>query len=204
MNNKINAIKNLVYEAEGLLELLQLRQDKLTELAPLILARLDESRSEMAELAPKANEMASGKTDSSLSNGRHQDQEVEFKQDFAEDEAEMNRLVDNPIGTDLISHTEQEIPSEELEVELEEVEPKAAVVKGNQTAKPAFTLNDKFRFRRTLFGGSDAQFKAAMDHVASMDSYEEAEEYFIEDLGFDAENEDVQAFMEIINEYFGR
>ena len=43
-----------------------------------------------------------------------------------------------------------------------------------------------------------------MDYVATLDSYEEAEEYFYGDMGLDPDNEDVAAFMEIIRTYFGR
>lgn len=69
-------------------------------------------------------------------------------------------------------------------------------------AKPAFCLGDKFRFKKALFADNDADFNAAMDIVASLDDYEEAEEYFLAELGFDSENQDVKHFMKIIKEYF--
>lgn len=50
MNRKINDIKDRIYEAEGLLELLQLRHDKLQELYPLIEARLAEATRMLAVL----------------------------------------------------------------------------------------------------------------------------------------------------------
>ena len=50
MNKKINEIKDRIYEAEGLLELLQLRGDRLGDLKPLILARIDEARTRIAAL----------------------------------------------------------------------------------------------------------------------------------------------------------
>lgn len=66
----------------------------------------------------------------------------------------------------------------------------------------AFTLNDKFRFRRELFRNSQADFDDTLDIIASMGSFEEAEEYFYDDLCWDAENDDVRHFMEIVAKHF--
>ena len=68
--------------------------------------------------------------------------------------------------------------------------------------KPAFCINDRFRFRRELFNNSDSAFNSAMDLVATMDDYEEAEDYFIGDLGWDLEKPEVMDFMAIIRNYF--
>lgn len=66
----------------------------------------------------------------------------------------------------------------------------------------AFTLNDRFRFRRELFENSDVQMNEALDLVAAMTSLEEAEEYFYGDCGWDKESEEVNDFMEIIRRHF--
>lgn len=66
----------------------------------------------------------------------------------------------------------------------------------------AFTLNDKFRFRRELFGNSQAEFDDTLQVISAMSSLDEAEEYFYEDLCWDADNEDVKAFMEILAKHF--
>ena len=68
--------------------------------------------------------------------------------------------------------------------------------------KSAFSLNDTFRFRRELFGNSAADMNDAIDLVNAMNSYEEAEDYFINDLGWDAESDEVGEFMEIIRNHF--
>lgn len=65
-----------------------------------------------------------------------------------------------------------------------------------------FTINDKFRFKRELFGNSDAQYVETMDVLSAMSSLDEAEEYLYEDLNWDPENEDVIAFTDIITNYF--
>ena len=41
-----------------------------------------------------------------------------------------------------------------------------------------------------------------MNMIAAMDNYDEAEEYFIGELEWDAENPEVVDFMEIIKGYF--
>lgn len=62
----------------------------------------------------------------------------------------------------------------------------------------AFTLNDKFRFRRELFGNSNGEFNRAVELVEVMRTPEEAEEYFYEDMGWDSTNPDVKDFMRIV------
>lgn len=120
-------------------------------------------------------------------------------------------------------------PEEELEAEPEpeivpeiEAEPEPEIIKNvDETApeaiitldeafirnkakdlKSAFSLNDTFRFRRELFGNSAADMNDAIDLVNAMNSYEEAEDYFINDLGWDAESDEVGEFMEIIRNHF--
>ncbi len=66
----------------------------------------------------------------------------------------------------------------------------------------AFTLNDKFRFRRELFGNSQEEFEDALNVISSMNSLDEAKEYFYEDLCWDQSDDNVKAFMEIIAKHF--
>ncbi len=80
-------------------------------------------------------------------------------------------------------------------------EPKRAEVKEQAFA---FTLNDKFRFRRELFGGSDADFADALQVAEAMTSREEVEDYFFNDLCWNPANEDVVAFMDIITARFAK
>ena len=114
-------------------------------------------------------------------------------------------------------------PEEELEPEIvPEIEAEPEIIKNvDETApeaiitldeafirnkakdlKSAFSLNDTFRFRRELFGNSAADMNDAIDLVNAMNSYEEAEDYFINDLGWDAESDEVGEFMEIIRNHF--
>lgn len=68
--------------------------------------------------------------------------------------------------------------------------------------KSAFSLNDTFRFRRELFGNSAADMTDALHMVEAMHSFDEAEDYFYGDLGWDRESDDVKEFMAIIKNHF--
>ncbi len=68
--------------------------------------------------------------------------------------------------------------------------------------KRAFTLNDKFRFRRELFGHNDILFGQTLDTISEMANIEEAESYLYGHLGLDPENEDVKDFVMIVKNHF--
>lgn len=66
----------------------------------------------------------------------------------------------------------------------------------------AFSLNDRYRFRRELFSNSELDWNDALNMVASMSSYEEAEDYFYNDLGWGKDSEEVADFMNVIKNHF--
>ncbi len=68
--------------------------------------------------------------------------------------------------------------------------------------KRAFTINDRFRYRRELFGNSDVEMNDAISLVEAMQSYAEAEEYFYDMLNWDRESPEVADFMAIIRNHF--
>ena len=67
--------------------------------------------------------------------------------------------------------------------------------------RKAFTINDRFRFRRELFGGDDKAFVAAIDRMNQCSDYSEIE-VFISTLGWPADNEDAMAFKEIVSTFY--
>lgn len=71
-----------------------------------------------------------------------------------------------------------------------------------QKGKLVFTINEKYRFRRELFRNSDIEFNNNLALIASMEDYEEAENYFINELEFDKNHLPVKEFLEIIKRYF--
>lgn len=68
--------------------------------------------------------------------------------------------------------------------------------------RKAFTLNDKFRFRRELFAGNEAEFSDTLDLFATMHSLEEAEEYIYDDLQWSRDDETIAEFMGIVGNFF--
>lgn len=73
---------------------------------------------------------------------------------------------------------------------------------GSRNLRKAFSLNDRFRFRRELFGNSDIEMSDTLNLVEAMSSYSEAVDYFMTDLQWDADNQEVKDFMEIIEKHF--
>lgn len=72
----------------------------------------------------------------------------------------------------------------------------------SKNLRQAFTLNDRFRYRRELFGNSDVEMTNTINLVEAMNSYAEAEEYFYGDLEWDKKSPEVVDFMKIIHNHF--
>lgn len=66
----------------------------------------------------------------------------------------------------------------------------------------AFSINDKFLFRRTLFGNNTAQYNEALELISQMDSYAETADYFFSQYGWNPEDENVKAFMAVVKHHF--
>ena len=61
-----------------------------------------------------------------------------------------------------------------------------------------FSLNDKFRFRRSLFSNNDREMAEALAVADSMNSVSDLEDYFYNDLCWDAQDPEVIDFMRIL------
>lgn len=118
------------------------------------------------------------------SDGDYADSEEEFEEVETEDEEEISDDAEYDAGTGELS----------LEEKLQRGMAK--------NMRSAFSLNDSVRFRRELFGNSQAEYNDALDMVQSMHSYGEAEEYFYDDLAWDPTNDDVKDFMEVVRKHF--
>lgn len=70
----------------------------------------------------------------------------------------------------------------------------------NQKLLRAFTLNDKFRFRRELFNGDIEDFADTLALLAQMPSYAEAVDYLTNDLLWDTRNPAVEEFFAILKD----
>ena len=135
--------------------------------------------------------------------------EVEAEPEFEEEpEPELEVELEAEPEPEIVPEIEAE-PEPEIIKNVDETAPEAIITLDEafirnkaKDLKSAFSLNDTFRFRRELFGNSAADMNDAIDLVNAMNSYEEAEDYFINDLGWDAESDEVGEFMEIIRNHF--
>lgn len=66
----------------------------------------------------------------------------------------------------------------------------------------AFTLNDKFRFRRELFENDNDRFREALRMIEAMSDYDEALTYMRDDLGWDMDADAAQDFAAIVANHF--
>lgn len=71
-----------------------------------------------------------------------------------------------------------------------------------QQAPLKFSINDKYRFIREIFGNSAPAFNDAIEMVGSMRSLDEAYDYFLNELGWDADDEAVSDFLVIVANHF--
>ena len=66
----------------------------------------------------------------------------------------------------------------------------------------AFSLNDRFRFRRELFSNSDVVMNETLSLIDTMGSFDEAEDFFYNNLDWDYDSPEVADFMIIIKNHF--
>lgn len=71
-----------------------------------------------------------------------------------------------------------------------------------QDLRRAFTLNDKFRYRRELFDSNDALFADTLNTLSAMQSLDEALDYLYKDMGWDPEDDNVKDFVATITNHF--
>lgn len=142
---------------------------------------------------------------------REPDEDIDFEFVYPEDDEPMQTSEqldeDEPVAPfSFIKEKESEdITSNEnlqLQEETDEKEILPPTHHKVKDIRSAFSINDKFRFRRELFENDDYVMNNALDLIMAMESAQEAENYFIDEMGWDANSEEVVDFMEIIRKYF--
>lgn len=127
--------------------------------------------------------------------------------------------VEDDIDVPEVSEIADEEPSEEFEISVEEPVEESETLNepaeepvirldeklardNSKNLRRAFSINDRFRFRRELFSNSDTEMSDTLNMVEAMSSYAEAEDYFYVDLQWDSEMQEVKDFMDIIRKHF--
>lgn len=78
---------------------------------------------------------------------------------------------------------------------------KISMIKAKDLRK-AVSLNDRFRFIRTIFGGSEKAFDNAIERISSLDSLADAYDYMLNDLAMDVDDENACVFMTMVANHF--
>ncbi len=172
---------DLCFEIEGLIALIIKREDDVPENVHTLLARKISELSNIYGLSPEGI------------------RESEQAEDIAQNaEFEQSEDADVPVE-EVEAETEPEI---EVEPTTETKASEAAPEPETEKTSISLTLNDKFRFKRELFGNNAAELSDALDVVNAVSSKAELEDYFYNDLCWDPENPDVKDFMEIASARF--
>ena len=176
MELTLRELLDKIYELEGLVHLALKRDDSSKDFLRLI----KKKGSEINELTNKISAQETPE------DSKRTQQDSEFS------------LEEYSIDEDSL----KEIPLEEEKIEFKVETDIPDKTPSELRGKLVFSLNDRYRFRKELFNNSDVDFNTTLTLVASMEDYEEAEDYFINEEGFDRHNPVVGEFLEILKKYF--
>lgn len=71
-----------------------------------------------------------------------------------------------------------------------------------QDLRRAFTLNDKFRYRRELFNSNDVLFAETLNTLSEMQTLDEALDYLYNTLGWNPDDDNVKDFVLTVTNHF--
>ena len=204
MNADLKTILDKTMELEGLLMLARSRRESGIDdsLRRLIL----DKQAEVSRLIDDCFS-AAGEQHSDMFAGEPLPEPVE---DFSEEPVPVAQLVEDDDDDDVLVDEEEIDDDDEADddVELLDEEESALTLDEalqrsmSRDLRKAFSLNDRFRYRRELFGNSDVEMNDTLNLVETMHSYSEAEEFFYGDLEWDSESPEVKDFMAVIRNHF--
>ncbi len=218
MTPNIEELITLNYELEGLLYLALHRGDDtpekvwemISEKIDSLKAGIDIRESEAAPVAEETGEEPAVMTEIIV----EKEEPVIFEQETPEEETGEEELValeetvpaeEVTLASEPATSVEQAAPAEEpvteaapvAELRLDE----KLARQNSRDLRKAFSLNDRFRFRRELFGNSDERMNEALHAVESMATIDEAHDYFYNSLGLDKTSTDVADFIAVIEHH---
>lgn len=174
MNYNNEQALDLCFEIEGLIALMIKREADVPEGVESLLRQKIIELGQIYECAPCSQ-------DTTLSaQAIAQSTELEEKEDADVSDQPSTTIVDENVVTEVSQCSDPDI----------------------EPAPVALTLNDKFRFKRELFGNNAAELSDALDVVNAVSCQAELEDYFYNDLCWDPENPDVKDFMLIASARF--
>lgn len=204
-----NNLLDTVYEIEGLLHLLMIREDAPARLSELIkekirtLTQMSEEvdfgdRSDSPDYFSDApDEERERKIDEyvttenlTLNDNTSEEEDTEAEPDDSEYKMEpVDFSSDNREGGDVLDYSD-----DFMSEPLKEQTPVKHTIR--------FSLNDRFYYTRELFGGDTSRFNDTVGIIIGMNLFSEVEEYIYSTLKFDSENPAVISFMERVENAF--
>ena len=226
MEHSLNDILEKVYELEGLLLLARSReQDNIdASLRQLILAKGEtieallgdtfaENEISVVEMPEPESDEASIEINESLENEVPAEQEepensyslIDDDADADEDSGNHSYEIpdDEDADVNLIEDADEEVVDDEDEDDDVPLTLDEALQRNmSRDLRKAFSLNDRFRYRRELFANNDVEMNDTLNLVETMHSFSEAEDFFYGDLEWDKEAPEVIDFMNVIRNHF--
>lgn len=228
MEHSLNDILEKVYELEGLLLLARSReQDNIdASLRQLILAKGEtieallgdtfaENEISVVEMPEPESDEASIEINESLEDEVPAEPEgpensyslIDDDADADEDSGNHSYEIpdDEDADVNLIEVADEEVVDDEDEDDEDDVPltlDEALQRNMSRDLRKAFSLNDRFRYRRELFANNDVEMNDTLNLVETMHSFSEAEDFFYGDLEWDKEAPEVIDFMNVIRNHF--
>ena len=232
MEHSLNDILEKVYELEGLLLLARSReQDNIdASLRQLILAKGEtieallgdtfaENEISVVEMPEPESDEASIEINESLEDEVPAEPEgpensyslIDDDADADEDSGNHSYEIpdDEDADVNLIEDADEEVVDDEDEDDEDEDDDDVPLTLDealqrnmSRDLRKAFSLNDRFRYRRELFANNDVEMNDTLNLVETMHSFSEAEDFFYGDLEWDKEAPEVIDFMNVIRNHF--
>ena len=226
MEHSLNDILEKVYELEGLLLLARSReQDNIdASLRQLILAKGEtieallgdtfaENEISVVEMPEPESDEASIEINESLEDEVPAEPEgpensyslIDNDADADEDSGNHSYEIpdDEDADVNLIEDADEEVVDDEDEDDDVPLTLDEALQRNmSRDLRKAFSLNDRFRYRRELFANNDVEMNDTLNLVETMHSFSEAEDFFYGDLEWDKEAPEVIDFMNVIRNHF--
>lgn len=226
MEHSLNDILEKVYELEGLLLLARSReQDNIdASLRQLILAKGEtieallgdtfaENEISVVEMPEPESDEASIEINESLEDEVPAEPEgpensyslIDDDADADEDSGNHSYEIpdDEDADVNLIEDADEEVVDDEDDDDDVPLTLDEALQRNmSRDLRKAFSLNDRFRYRRELFANNDVEMNDTLNLVETMHSFSEAEDFFYGDLEWDKEAPEVIDFMNVIRNHF--
>ncbi|MGN1265356.1 MAG: hypothetical protein ACI4UL_06015 [Muribaculaceae bacterium] len=134
------------------------------------------------------------------------EEEITVEEDPAEeiseeDDEDVSVEADEEIADDAEPITADDFENDEEDEEAMRLD-EALQRNMSKDLRHAFSLNDRYRYRRELFGNSDSVMNDTLNLIDSMSTFDEAEDYFYNDLEWEHDSPEVADFMVIIKNHF--